>query len=118
ATEADHIAPWRSVYKARLFTDCDMTFVLAKGGHNGGILSEPGHPGRHYRIGERAPGAHYVDPDSWVARQAPVEGSWWPALVQWLRDRSGAEFAPPALGAAELGYPVLDAAPGRYVHQT
>ena len=49
-TETDHIAPWRSVCKTRLFTDCDLTFVLTKGGHSGGILSEPGHKGRHNRI--------------------------------------------------------------------
>jgi polyhydroxyalkanoate synthase subunit PhaC len=64
ATETDHIAPWRSVYKTALFTDCDLTFVLTKGGHNGGILSEPGHPRRHYRIGHRPAGAHYVGADA------------------------------------------------------
>ncbi len=42
-------APWQSVYKTQLFTDGDLTFVLTKGGHNTGILSEPGHKGRHYR---------------------------------------------------------------------
>jgi polyhydroxyalkanoate synthase len=52
-TEQDHIAPWRSVYKTKLFTNCDLRFVLTSAGHNGGILSEPGHRHRHYRIGHR-----------------------------------------------------------------
>lgn len=117
STEADHIAPWRSVYKTRLFTDCDMTFVLVKGGHNGGILSEPGHPARHYRIDHRPAGALYIDPDSWLARQTPVDGSWWPALAGWLLARSGDTVEPPDMGAPDAGYPVLDAAPGLYVHQ-
>ncbi|MCB1337666.1 MAG: alpha/beta fold hydrolase [Maritimibacter sp.] len=117
ATEADHIAPWRSVYKVRLFTDSEMTFLLVAGGHNGGILSEPGHPGSHFRIGHREAGARYTDPDSWYARHAPTSGSWWPELARWLAERSGAPVAPPGLGAPDLGHPPLDDAPGRYVHQ-
>ncbi|MEM7489995.1 MAG: poly-beta-hydroxybutyrate polymerase, partial [Pseudomonadota bacterium] len=110
-TESDHIAPWRSVYKTRLFTDADLTFVLTSGGHNGGILSEPGHPRRHYRIGHRAPGALYADPDTWLARHGPQDGSWWPEMARWLADRSTAPTPPPAMPAPDLG-----TAPGAYVH--
>jgi len=117
ATEADHIAPWRSVYKTRLFTDCDLTFALVKGGHNGGILSEPGHPRRHYRIGHRPAGARYTDPDSWFASGSPRDGSWWPELARWLRARSTKKADPPGIGAAKAGFAPLDDAPGRYVHQ-
>ena len=49
-TETDHIAPWQSVYKVHLFTDNELTFLLTNGGHNTGIVSEPGHKGRHYDI--------------------------------------------------------------------
>ncbi len=114
-TETDHIAPWQSVFKARLFTGCELTFLLTKGGHNGGILSEPGHGGRHYRIGSRAPGALYVDPDSWFAATPPQAGSWWPEYADWLKQRSGRRRKPPATGAP--GYAPLADAPGSYIHQ-
>ena len=117
-TEQDHIAPWRSVYKLALFTDCDLTFVLTKGGHNGGILSEPGHEARHYRIGHRPKDALYLGPDAWCARHVPREGSWWPELSAWLARNSSGKVDPPGMGAPELGYPALADAPGSYVHQT
>lgn len=117
ATETDHIAPWRSVYKTKLFTDSDLTFVLTKGGHNGGILSEPGHANRHYRIGHRAAGALYEGPDHWLAKQTAVAGSWWPDYAQWLRSKSSGQEPPPKMGNAPSGYPPICAAPGTYVHQ-
>lgn len=117
-TEADHIAPWRSVYKTKLFTDNDLTFVLTNSGHNGGILSEPGHAGRHYRISPRPAGALYMGPDAWLARHAPRQGSWWGEWSQWLMDNSSGTTSTPAMGAPELGYPPITAAPGTYIHQT
>ncbi|WP_323784470.1 PHA/PHB synthase family protein [Thalassovita sp.] len=119
ATEKDHIAPWKSVYKTKLFTDGDLTFVLTKGGHNGGILSEPGHKGRHYRIGFRPADSLYSDPDSWVAAHDPKDGSWWLEWNDWLHkvQTSADQVAPPAMGAAEKGLPPLVPAPGTYVFQ-
>ena len=117
ATESDHIAPWKSVYKVQLFTDNDLTFALVKGGHNGGIVSEPGHPGRHYRLSHRAAGGHYVGPDSWPDKHPPVAGSWWLEWSQWLVQHCSATARPPVFGAPDRGLPPLQDAPGTYVHQ-
>ena len=117
-TETDHIAPWKSVYKTKLFTDCDLTFVLTKGGHNGGILSEPGHAGRYFRTSHRPTGALYVGPDAWRAQNAPKLGSWWLDWSQWLADNSSGKADVPAMGAPSKGYLPLEAAPGSYIHQT
>ncbi|SDJ44186.1 PHA/PHB synthase family protein [Lutimaribacter saemankumensis] len=117
-TEDDHIAPWRSVYKIRLFTDGDLTFVLTKGGHNGGILSEPGHPRRHYRKGDRREGDKYVDPDSWLQRHDPTDGSWWLEWVDWLQTRSTTgRVPPPPMGRDETPFAAIADAPGSYVLQ-
>jgi len=117
-TETDHIAPWRSVYKVHLFTDNELTFVLTNGGHNAGIVSEPGHRGRHYRIATRPPGDRYVDSDTWLLHAALTEGSWWPAWANWLEARSAEErVAPPPMGAPTRGLAPLGPAPGIYVLQ-
>lgn len=116
-TETDHIAPWRSVYKTKLFTDNDLTFVLTKGGHNTGILSEPGHKRRHYRISRRPAGAHYVGPDAWLAETAPKAGSWWPDWADWLAAQGGGLVNAPAMGAPDKGLAPLCPAPGSYVMQ-
>lgn len=117
-TEKDHIAPWKSVYKIGLFNESEQTFVLTAGGHNAGILSEPGHARRHYRVGYRAEGEHYQDPDSWSEVHEIHEGSWWPIWLEFLSSKSNAPMvAPPAMGAPELGYRPLCDAPGTYVHQ-
>ncbi|HEU5478821.1 MAG TPA: alpha/beta fold hydrolase, partial [Candidatus Tumulicola sp.] len=98
ATQTDHVAPWRSVYKTHLLLDTEVTFLLTSGGHNAGVVSEPGHPGRVYRIATRPAEGRYVDPDHWVETARPGEGSWWPAWVAWLSSHSGSPATPPALG--------------------
>jgi polyhydroxyalkanoate synthase len=67
-TASDHIAPWRSVYKLHLLSSAELTFVLTTGGHNGGIVSEPGRGNRQYQIHTRAAGDGYMAPDEWQRR--------------------------------------------------
>jgi len=118
STETDHVAPWRSVYKIHLLNDGDITFVLTSGGHNAGILSEPGHPRRHYRIEHRRAQGEFIAPEDWMASATEHEGSWWVDWVEWLNARSGEQTAPPALAASGRGYPALADAPGGYVRET
>jgi polyhydroxyalkanoate synthase len=98
-----------------LFSEPEITFVLTSGGHNAGIVSEPGHPRRRYRIAHRASGGPYIEPDLWLAMTASREGSWWPEWAAWLAQRSSGQVAPPAMGAAGKGYPPLGPAPGTYI---
>ncbi|MDP1693875.1 MAG: alpha/beta fold hydrolase [Burkholderiaceae bacterium] len=114
ATERDHISPWRSVYKLHHLCDAEISFVLTSGGHNAGIVSEPGHAGRSYRVDCRPAHSAWVEPEQWL-RQAPQhEASWWGAWHSWLAARSSPprRARPIPATAATLGD-----APGRYVMQ-
>lgn len=116
-TETDHVAPWRSVYKIHLLTDTDIDFVLTSGGHNAGIVSEPGHPGRRFRVSHRHDEETYIDPDTWLQRMPMRDGSWWPIWHEWLRARSQGTTATPPMGAPAQGYFAIADAPGIYVLQ-
>jgi polyhydroxyalkanoate synthase len=114
-TERDHIAPWQSVYKIRLLTDTDVTFVLASGGHNVGIVSPPGQPGRNFRTTTLGAADSYLPPDVWVAEAPLREDSWWPAWQAWLAATSDSPCDPLRQGAPDHGLPPLGSAPGTYV---
>jgi len=116
-TEDDHVAPWKSVYKFHYFADTEVTFVLTSGGHNAGIVSEPGHPHRHFRITSTPADAPFQDADDWRAAVEPQDGSWWAACTRWLETHSGPPGAPPSMGNAKAGFPPLCDAPGTYVMQ-
>jgi polyhydroxyalkanoate synthase len=115
-TETDHVAPWRSVYKLTLLNAGEITFALTSGGHNAGIVSEPGHPHRHFRIHTRAHDGGYIDPDRWLEIAPLHEGSWWPVWQAWLDRHSGAPQKPPNMGSRT--FPPLVDAPGTYVLET
>jgi len=118
-TETDHVAPWKSVYKADRCTDSrEFTFLLTSGGHNAGIISGPAHPKRRHRVRTRAAGAPRLTPEAWFETTEPQQGSWWPTWGAWLAAHSAGErVAPPQMGAAAKGCVPGEDAPGEYVRQ-
>ena len=110
-TVRDHVSPWRSVYKIHLTTDTDTTFILAAGGHNAGIISEPGHPKRSYQMHHVSPGHTWIEPEAWVKKASLHEGSWWVPMQNWLAKHSGSLIKARPIPAAT----VLCDAPGTYV---
>lgn len=116
-TEQDQVAPWQSVHKFHLFAKSEITFVLTSGGHNAGIVSEPGHRGRHFRIAASPADTPFRDQGDWLAETAPQDGSWWVPYSAWLAAHSGPRGAPPPLGAPTGPYVALCDAPGTYVMQ-
>ncbi|MEO0693491.1 MAG: alpha/beta fold hydrolase, partial [Pseudomonadota bacterium] len=109
-TETDHIAPWKSVFKIHALGHADVTFALTNGGHNAGVVSEPGHKRRHFRLHTTTDKDPALSPEDWIDAATLQDGSWWPAWTAWLADRSGAKTKPPKPG------PALTEAPGTYVH--
>lgn len=108
-TETDHIAPWTSVFKIHNLARTDVSFVLTNGGHNAGVLSEPGHARRHFRFHTTRDQDKTLSSNDWLEAATLQEGSWWPTWTKWLAAHSGARTAPPKM-AGELAD-----APGTYV---
>ena len=108
AARKDHISPFQSVYKGvKLFTG-EATFVLADSGHIAGVVNPPAANKYRYWISDILPPTS----DGWMAYAKEHPGSWWPLWADWLKQKSGAETAPPK--------PVKTAkpAPGSYVRET
>jgi len=111
-TEKDHVSPWRSVFKLHRLTHGELTFVLTNGGHNAGIISEPGHAQRHFAQLTRRPGDPVRDAAAWQAQATRHEGSWWPAWHAWLLRHASGERLPAR--HIDAGTALADA-PGDYV---
>jgi polyhydroxyalkanoate synthase subunit PhaC len=118
-TETDHVAPWKSTYKARGLTrSSDYTYVLTNGGHNAGIVCGPVHPRRRFRELTWKDATTSFAAAEWLDKATLHQGSWWPWWQEWLAAHAGAQNAPPpSLGNPAKGYGVLGDAPGEYVLQ-
>eukprot|EP01037_Dinobryon_pediforme_P017624 gene17624-17827_t len=112
-TEKDHVAPWKSVYKIHHLTKADVTFVLTSGGHNAGIVSEPGHPHRHYAIQTQVADAPVLTPEQWQSAAPRFEGSWWQSWSDWMIAQGTGTMVKARTPDANT---VLCDAPGAYIH--
>jgi poly[(R)-3-hydroxyalkanoate] polymerase subunit PhaC len=107
---ADHLTPWQSCYRSTQLLGGTSRFILSTSGHIAALVNPPGNPKATYQINDENP----ADADTWLKGAETRQGSWWPDLVAWLRDRSGAaKRAPTGLGCRGMR-PLVDA-PGTYV---
>ncbi|HZZ48348.1 MAG TPA: alpha/beta fold hydrolase [Pseudonocardia sp.] len=109
---SDHISPWQSCYRSAQLFGGDTTFVLSSSGHIASIVNPPGNPKAKYQVAS----SPAQDPDGWQQDTLVTQGSWWPAYLEWLRERSGPEKPAPTSAGGE-GYSPTEPAPGRYVLQ-
>lgn len=110
-TVRDQVSPWHSVYKVLRQTRSEVTFLLASGGHNAGIVSEPGHPKRSYQMHLHRLQDPAISAEAWQKSMPIQQGSWWPAWQQWLASHSSAPRKSQVLPKQYQ----LHAAPGEYV---
>jgi polyhydroxyalkanoate synthase len=110
AAREDHIVPWETAYASARLLGGDVRFVLGASGHVAGIVNPAWKKRRHYWLNPAA----CANAKTWLGGARQHSGSWWGDWAKWLIDRSGTQQpAPTVLGSAQ--YPVLEAAPGRYV---
>ncbi|MDQ3979507.1 MAG: class I poly(R)-hydroxyalkanoic acid synthase [Actinomycetota bacterium] len=109
AAKEDHITPWKAAYRTTQLLQSPRRFVLTSSGHVAGIVNPPG-PKRKYWTNDELP----PDPEEWLDGATEHSGSWWEDWTQWIADRAGERREPPPMGSD--AHPVLDDAPGTYVH--
>lgn len=109
SSREDHIAPYRSVYKATQLYSGPTTFMLAGSGHIAGVINPPAANKYGYWTNDALP----PDPQDWIEGAEAHQGSWWPHWDAWLKQHSGRRVKARQPGDGEL--PVIEAAPGSYV---
>jgi len=106
----DHIAPWKSTFKATGLLKTDITFVLAASGHIAGVVNHPAKKKYCYWTNAKKT----TDADEWFNGAKQHEGSWWPAWQEWIKPFGG-ETVPARKPGDAKGIRVIEDAPGSYV---
>jgi polyhydroxyalkanoate synthase len=109
STREDHIAPWKSTYRATQLYAGKVRFVLAASGHIAGVVNPPEAGKYSHWVTEELP----PDPEAWFKGATELAGSWWPDWQRWVSAQDRAQV--PARVPGEGGLPALCDAPGEYV---
>jgi polyhydroxyalkanoate synthase subunit PhaC len=109
STREDHIAPWKSTYRATQIYGGPVRFVLAASGHIAGVVNPPESGKYSHWVNEALP----PDPERWFAGATELAGSWWPDWHRWVTALSG-ERVPARIPGDGALTPIEDA-PGSYV---
>lgn len=110
SAEADHIAPWASVYRGATRLGGTVRFVLSNSGHIAGVVNPPSPKSKHW-FGESD---HLpADPQQWRDDAGEHRASWWEDWTLWIAERAGGQRTPPTTG--NEAHPPLQDAPGSYV---
>jgi polyhydroxyalkanoate synthase len=109
ACREDHIAPFRSVFKARHNFSGPVRFVLAGSGHIAGVINPP--DANKYQFWLNSDEPWEIDP--WLRGAVEHSGSWWPDWHAWLSFQSGEMV--PARKPGDSGLTVIEDAPGSFV---
>ncbi|WP_206936177.1 PHA/PHB synthase family protein [Roseococcus thiosulfatophilus] len=109
STREDHIAPWKSTYRATQVYGGKVRFVLAASGHIAGVVNPPDSGKYSHWINEDLP----PDPEAWLAGATELAGSWWPDWHRWVSAMDNAQVPARKPGDGQLK--PIEAAPGSYV---
>jgi poly[(R)-3-hydroxyalkanoate] polymerase subunit PhaC len=109
STREDHIAPWKTTYKATQLFKGPTRFVLSLSGHVAGVVNPPAAKRYGYWTNPETP----PDPEAWLAAAEKHDGSWWPDWSAWNAKHAGALVPARTPGDGKLE-PIEDA-PGSYV---
>jgi polyhydroxyalkanoate synthase subunit PhaC len=110
STREDHIAPWKSTYRATQIYKGPVRFTLASSGHIAGVVNPPVEPPKYgHFLNARKP----KDPEKWLENATSHDGSWWPEWAKWLGRHAGGQV--PARVPGEGGLSAIEDAPGSYV---
>ena len=109
STREDHIAPWKSTYRATQIYAGKTRFVLAASGHIAGVVNPPESGKYSHWVHDELP----AEPDAWFKGATELAGSWWPDWQRWVlgQDRAMVPAREPGAG----GLKALADAPGTYV---